>query len=78
MTFRAAALPALVAVLVSGVLGVQLANGGGDFSPLRPANPCSVHAVTSVSPGIFESVAALGREETLKRLKTAAQRLADA
>ena len=27
-------------VLVAGVLGVQLANGGGTFEPLHPADPC--------------------------------------
>jgi glutamyl-tRNA synthetase len=32
---------------------------------------------TSVSPGIFESLAVLGREESLKRVKTAAERLSD-
>jgi hypothetical protein len=49
---RAAALPVLAAVLVSGVLGVQLAHGGGRFTPLRPADPCAVRMVTSVSSGI--------------------------
>ena len=51
-TLRAAALPVIAAALVCGVLGVQLAHGGGDFAPLRPANPCAVHSATSVSPGI--------------------------
>jgi glutamyl-tRNA synthetase len=32
---------------------------------------------TSVSPGIFESLSVLGREESLKRLETAAERLSD-
>jgi hypothetical protein len=49
---RAAALPALAAVLVSGVLAVQLANGGGRYSPLRPADPCVTRQVDSVSTGI--------------------------
>jgi hypothetical protein len=78
MTFRAAALPALAAVLVSGVLGVQLANGGGDFSPLRPANPCSVHAVTSVSPGIeglTERLVVLGLDGAACRLGTTREAL---
>jgi glutamyl/glutaminyl-tRNA synthetase len=30
---------------------------------------------TSVSPGIFESLAVLGREETLSRIRTASKRL---
>ena len=49
---RALALPVVAAVLVSGVLGVQLANGGGDFVPARSAPPCAQRTVTSVSTGI--------------------------
>lgn len=49
---RAAILPALATALVSGVLGVQLANGGGQFVPLRPADPCAARSVTPVSTGI--------------------------
>jgi glutamyl-tRNA synthetase len=41
------------------------------YQPIRVAITGS-----SVSPGIFESLAALGREQTLNRLKTAAERLA--
>jgi len=51
-TLRAWAFPVVAAVLVSGVLGVQLANGGGDFVPARSAPPCAQRAVTSVSTGI--------------------------
>lgn len=49
---RAGALPALAAVLVSGVLAVQLANGGGHYSPLRPAASCVTRPVSSVATGI--------------------------
>jgi hypothetical protein len=49
---RAAALPLVAAALVSGVLGVQLANGGGDFAPTRSADPCAHRIVTSASSGI--------------------------
>ena len=49
---RAGALPALAAVLVSGVLAVQLANGGGHYTPLRPANSCVIRPVNSVATGI--------------------------
>ncbi|MBS2537697.1 hypothetical protein KGQ20_33590 [Catenulispora sp. NF23] len=49
---RAGALPALAAVLVSGVLAVQLANGGGHYSPLRPADSCVAAPASSVSTGI--------------------------
>jgi hypothetical protein len=51
-TRRAVALPVIAAALVVGVLGVQLAHGGGDFVPLAPANPCAVRSATSVSTGI--------------------------
>jgi hypothetical protein len=49
---RAGALPALAVVLVSSVLAVQLANGGGHYSPLRPADSCVARPVSSVSTGI--------------------------
>lgn len=47
-----AALPALALVLVSTVLGVQVANGGGEFQPLLPADPCVERTVTSRDEGI--------------------------
>lgn len=49
---RAAALPALSVVLVGGMLALQLANGGGRYSPLRPATSCVVQPASSVSTGI--------------------------
>lgn len=49
---RAIALPLVALVLVSTVLGVQLANGGADFVPTPPANPCAARTVTPVSSGI--------------------------
>ena len=54
MTSRAAlvGLPAFALVLVSGVLGVQVANGGGEFEPLRPADPCAAREVISRADGI--------------------------
>ena len=47
-----ASLPALALVLVTGVLGAQLAHGGGTFEPLGPADPCAERTVTSRSDGI--------------------------
>ena len=47
-----AGLPALALVLVAGVLGVQLANGGGKFEPLQPADPCVQRTITSRDEGI--------------------------
>lgn len=49
---RALALPVLAAAAVSGVLGVQAAHGGGDFTPAKPADPCAVRPIRVVSTGI--------------------------
>ncbi len=46
------ALPVVAVALVTGVLGLQLAHGGGEFVPLKPADPCAVRAVASTSSGI--------------------------
>ncbi|PZS32532.1 MAG: hypothetical protein DLM58_09645 [Pseudonocardiales bacterium] len=68
---RAGALPVIAAALVSGVLGVQIANGGGDFTPARPAAPCAQRSVTSESSGIE----GLGERLVLLGLDGAACRL---
>ena len=49
---RIAALPVAALVLVTGVLGVQVAYGGGTFEPLRSADPCAARAVTSQADGM--------------------------
>jgi hypothetical protein len=49
---RLLGLPALAAVLVGGVLAVQVAYGGGTFEPLHPADPCAQRTVSSQSDGI--------------------------
>jgi uncharacterized protein (DUF1778 family) len=49
---RAVGAVAAALVLVLGVIGVQLANGGGKFEPLKPADPCAPRTVTSQSDGI--------------------------
>lgn len=45
-------LPAVAIVLVSAVLGTQVANGGGEFEPLHSADPCVARSVTSQAEGI--------------------------
>lgn len=68
---RAAALPALAVVLVGGVLGVQLANGGGNYVPLRPANSCATRSVNSVATGIdglTEDLVLLGLDDAACQL----------
>jgi hypothetical protein len=68
---RLAGLPAFALVLVSGVLAIQLANGGGSFEPLRPADPCAARAVTSRADGIdglTERLVLLGLDDAACRL----------
>ena len=52
ITLRQALLPAAAAVLIGGVLGVQAANGGGDFVPARAHNPCAPRTATAVTDGL--------------------------
>lgn len=52
MRARPAVLPLLAVALVAGVLGVQAAQGGGDFVPGRTADPCLERVVTPVADGI--------------------------
>lgn len=49
---RLVALPVVSIALVAGVLGVQVAHGGGEFEPLKPADPCVAREVTSEAEGI--------------------------
>ena len=68
---RSAVLPVVAAALVSGVLGVQVANGGGDFAPTRAADPCDARVVEPIATGIE----ALGARLVLIGLDGAACRL---
>jgi hypothetical protein len=53
---RALALPLIAVLLVSAVLGVQIAAGGGDYVPRQPADPCAARAVPAI-PARLEPVA---------------------
>ena len=80
MTGRAqlAALPAVALVLVGSVLGVQLANGGGAFEPLQPADPCVARTVTSRAEGIdglTERLVLLGIDGAACRLRISREAL---
>ncbi len=68
---RAAALPLVAVALVAAVLGVQVANGGGHFTPARSASPCAQRTVAPVSTGIE----GLGERLVLLGLDGAACRL---
>jgi hypothetical protein len=72
------ALVALAVVLVAGVLGVQLAYGGGQFEPLRPADPCRERTVASQSSGIeglTEELVLLGLDGAACELGTSRESL---
>ena len=75
---RMAAMPAAALVLVSGVLGVQLANGGGTFEPLRSADPCVARTVTSQADGmdgLTERLVLLGIDGAACRLHVSREAL---
>lgn len=74
MNTRALTLPALAIALSAGVLGVQAANGGGDFAPVRAADPCVPREVTAAST---TSIDALGELLVLYGLDGAACRLGE-
>lgn len=78
MNPRLLALPALALVLVAVALGVQVAYGGGTFSPLEPADPCTERAVTSQSDGIdalTEQLVLIGLDEAACTLGTSREAL---
>ena len=77
-TSRAVALVVAAVVLIAGVLGVQVAHGGGDYSPLRPADPCVARTVSTVSTGIdalTERLVLLGLDGAACRLHTSREAL---
>ena len=75
---RAFALPLIAVLLVAAVLGVQVAAGGGDYVPRRPADPCAPRAVPPI-PARFEPVAErivlLGLDSAACRLGISRERL---
>jgi hypothetical protein len=75
---RVLLLPAVAVVLVTGVLGIQLAHGGGSFEPLRPADPCAVRDVTTQAGGIdglSEGLVLLGLDDAACRLQVSREAL---
>jgi hypothetical protein len=78
MTPRLLALPAIALALVTGVLGVQVANGGGSYEPLHAADPCQVRPVTSQATGIdalTERLVLLGLDGAACRLHVSREAL---
>jgi hypothetical protein len=78
MTPRVMMLPAVALVLVAGVLGIQVAHGGGSYAPLRPADPCMARTVTSRAGGIdglTERLVLLGLDGAACRLHVSREAL---
>ena len=75
---RTLALPVIAVLLVAGVLGVQVAAGGGDFVPRRPADPCAPRPVpplpAQLEP-VAERVVLLGLDSAACRLGISRERL---
>ena len=75
---RLAALPVAALVLAGGVLGVQVAHGGGSFEPLKPADPCVARKVTSQAEGmnaLTERLVLLGIDGAACRLQVSREAL---
>jgi hypothetical protein len=77
MNPRGFALVAIALVLSAGLLGVQLASGGGDFVPQRPADPCQDRARTGRDDleGLVETVVLTGLDEAACKLGVSRERL---
>ncbi len=75
---RLVGMPVVALLLVSGVLGVQLAHGGGTFEPLKSADPCVARHVTSQAEGmdaLTERLVLLGIDGAACRLHVSREAL---
>ncbi len=75
---RRLALPLIAALLVGAVLGVQVAAGGGDYVPRRPADPCVPRPVAPIAARLeplAEQIVLLGLDGAACRLGISRERL---
>ena len=75
---RRLALPLTAVLLVAGVLGVQVAAGGGRYLPRRPANPCTRRPIPPIQPQlepVAEQIVLLGLDSAACRLGISRERL---
>ena len=75
---RRLALPLIAVLLVATVLGVQVAAGGGNYVPRRPANPCTPRPVPPIPPQLeplAEQIVLLGLDSAACRLGISRERL---
>jgi hypothetical protein len=74
---RGLGLPLIAVLLVAAVLGVQLAAGGGDYVPRRPANPCTPRPVPPIPAQLeplAERIVLLGLDSAACRLGVSRER----
>jgi hypothetical protein len=75
---KALALPLIAVLLVAGVLGVQVAAGGGDYVPRTPADPCARRPIpplpAELEP-VAERIVLLGLDSAACRLGVSRERL---
>jgi hypothetical protein len=72
------ALPLVAVLLVAAVLGVQVAAGGGQYAPLRSANPCTPRPLGSSAvqlEPLAEQIVLLGLDNAACRLGISRERL---
>jgi hypothetical protein len=75
---KALSLPLIAVLLVAGVLGVQVAAGGGDYVPRRPADPCTPRPVPPIPAQlepVAERIVLLGLDSAACRLGISRERL---
>ena len=75
---KALTLPGIAVLLVAGVLGVQVAAGGRDYVPRRPADPCAPRPVPPIPARlepVAERIVLLGLDNAACRLGISRERL---
>jgi hypothetical protein len=75
---RRLSLPLIAVLLVALVLGVQVAAGGGQYVPRRPADPCKPRPVPPIRPQLeplAEQIVLLGLDSAACRLGISRERL---
>jgi hypothetical protein len=77
MSLRGVALIAVAIVLGAGLLGVQLASGGADFVPQRPADPCRARGLAPKAEleSLAEAIVLIGLDEAACKLGVSRERL---
>jgi hypothetical protein len=77
MSLRGVALIAVAVMLSAGLFGVQLASGGADFVPQRPADPCQDRERTGTDDleALAETVVLTGLDEAACNLGVSRERL---